>query len=86
MKCSEEEQWRLRCEQVENEAWSNIGNHKEALRIALTTKKRTEAQNDLINAAAGVALMHIDVVSLEEEYFGLEEDEDDDLVEVESDN
>jgi hypothetical protein len=88
MKCSEEEQWRLRCEQLENEAWSNIGNFKDELRGALESKKPTEEQQYLINAAAGVALMHIDVVDAEGDYFGLDDDPDPDpdLIEAESDN
>jgi hypothetical protein len=86
MKCSEEEQWRLKCEQIENEAWGDISVFKEHLREALQSDRRSATQKDLINAAAGVALMHIDVMDAEDSYFGLEGDDDPDFVKAESEN
>ena len=87
MRCSSEEKWRLKCERLENEVWGDVRNFKEELRKVLANSDNiTKEQQSLISAAAGVALMHIYVMDAEDGYYGFEENEDDDLVEVESNN
>lgn len=72
MQCSIEEQWRLKCDHLENQAWRNIQEYKILLEEALRTNTPHSMEENIVYAAAHVAFMHMIFAEAQDKYFGLE--------------